>query len=107
MENVSSPGEFAEQSENAADRTANTLQNGIDSAAETLADTVESVRAQVKPIVGKVGTAAQQAWDATVGVSDSVVNYTKDNPVKALAIAAALGALLSTLLSAISSSAVD
>lgn len=61
MENVSSPNEFSRQSENAADKAANTLQNGIDSAAETLSDTIESVRARVKPMAGKVGTSAQQA----------------------------------------------
>ena len=107
MENVSSPGEFLEQGESVADKTATTLQNGIDSAASTLSETVESVRAQINPIVGKVGSAAQQAWDATVAMSDSVVTYTRQNPVKALAIAVASGALLSTLLRARSSSTVD
>jgi ElaB/YqjD/DUF883 family membrane-anchored ribosome-binding protein len=47
---------------------------------------------------------AGQARDVASNVSDSIVTYTKTNPIKALAIAAASGALLYAAIKALSPS---
>jgi hypothetical protein len=48
--------------------------------------------------------AAQRVRDGAAQASDSLVTYTKENPAKAILIAAASGALLLTLFNALSRS---
>jgi ElaB/YqjD/DUF883 family membrane-anchored ribosome-binding protein len=54
--------------------------------------------------VDAVSDYAQQARKTASQASDSIVTYTQENPVKALLIAAASGALLFTLIKAIAPS---
>lgn len=51
-----------------------------------------------------VSDAAQQARKTASQASDSIISYTQENPVKALLIAAASGALLLTIINAITPS---
>jgi ElaB/YqjD/DUF883 family membrane-anchored ribosome-binding protein len=77
--------------------------------ANKAADKADDLRGDAMPAVKKatnqartigqqgidaVSDAISQARDAASDASDSIVAYTKKNPVKALAIAAAAGALL-------------
>jgi ElaB/YqjD/DUF883 family membrane-anchored ribosome-binding protein len=50
-----------------------------------------------------VSDAAQRTRDAASYASDSIIVYTRENPVKALLIAAASGALLLSLMNIIKS----
>ena len=122
MTNISTTTKsFAQQGEEAADQAAGTAQSAIrstqraaDSALDTLSSKVESVRSQAGPMLSKVGTQAeaaarrgmdavrdtsQQLRDKAVHASDMTVAYVKDEPIKAMLIAAATGALLMGLIS--------
>jgi len=99
-----------------ADKAADKVQTGIRSAQDTarnagsaLSGKVEDLRSEAGPAVGRAANRVQsmgkqgldaitemasQARDAASDASDSIVNYTKKNPIQALAIAAAAGALL-------------
>jgi ElaB/YqjD/DUF883 family membrane-anchored ribosome-binding protein len=85
--------------------------------ANKAADKADDLRSDAMPAVKKatnqartigqqgidaVSDAFSQARDAASDASDSIVAYTKKNPVKALAIAAASGALLYALTKALS-----
>jgi ElaB/YqjD/DUF883 family membrane-anchored ribosome-binding protein len=91
-------------------------QSAIRMAQETAKEAGDILSSKLEDIRGQAGTAvrrrskqaqsasqqgllavsemASQARDAASNASDSIVAYTKKNPVKALAIAAAAGALL-------------
>ncbi len=94
--------------------TGNLPKNG-----QKIADTVDDLRAEATPALTKaisraqsmgrqsidaIGEMASQARDAASNASDSVVAYTKKNPVTALAIAAASGALLYAVIKALTPS---
>jgi len=93
--------------------TGNLAKNG-----QTMADKVE-LRSEAVPALNKamsraqavgrqsidaIGDLASQARDAAANASDSVVAYTRKNPVTALAIAAASGALLYAAIKALTPS---
>ena len=99
-----------------ADTTTQKVQSGIRSAEEFVSDATDAVSQAARGVqidaaphirnsAHRAKSTAQRAIDAAsditqemrdraVDTSDSIVEYTKQNPVKALAIAAASGALL-------------
>ena len=117
---------IAQQGQEAADQTANAAQGAIrstqraaDSALDSLSAKVEDVRNQAAPLLNKVTTQAeaaarrgmeavrdtsQQLRERALRASDSAVGYVKDEPIKAMLIAAATGALLMGLISLMSRS---
>ena len=99
-----------------ADTTAQKVQGGIRSAHEFVSNATDAVSGAAKDVQSEAAplirnaahrakSTAQQSIDAATDVTheasgagvnafDSIVKYTKQNPVKALAVAAASGALL-------------
>ncbi len=67
------------------------------SAGSALTKAVGRVQSIGRQGVDAVSDAAQQAREVASDTSDSIIRYTKKNPIKALMIAAASGALLLTL----------
>jgi ElaB/YqjD/DUF883 family membrane-anchored ribosome-binding protein len=63
-----------------------------------LANAVDRVQSLGKQGIDAISDAAQRTRDAATDTADSVVRYTKKNPMTALMIAAASGALLLTLI---------
>jgi ElaB/YqjD/DUF883 family membrane-anchored ribosome-binding protein len=72
--------------------------------APALAKAVSRTQAMGKQSIRAVSDMASQVRDATSNASDSIVAYTKKNPVTALAIAAATGALLYAAIKALTPS---
>lgn len=123
MDTVGSAGNLAKQGQDIADRAADKIQSGIRSAKEIgtlavdrLSDKVESARSSTGPVLGKVADQAESVWGSTVDslsatgirvrstvseLGESVVTYTKDNPVKAILISAAAGALIAAVVRAL------
>lgn len=66
-----------------------------------LAKTVNRAQSMGRQSLDAVSDAAQRARDVYTETSDSVISYTRENPVKALLLAAASGALVLSLLHAI------
>ena len=109
-------GNFAKTSQALADKAADKVHAGIRSAQQSAKDTGDSLSSQVAdvhdkavPVIRNASSRAQstmqqgfdtvsdiadQARDMAASTADSIVSYTKRNPVQALAIAAASGALL-------------
>jgi ElaB/YqjD/DUF883 family membrane-anchored ribosome-binding protein len=102
-------GTFAKSSQALADKAADKAQSGIRSAQSSVqaaGDTLLDKISDVQPKIGRrVQSAAQQSLDAVSDIAgqardfagdavDSIVSYTKKNPLQALAIAAAAGALV-------------
>jgi ElaB/YqjD/DUF883 family membrane-anchored ribosome-binding protein len=107
---------FSKQGQALADSAADKMQGGIrtaqraaNNAGDTLSGKVDDLRSEAAPLIRKtanqaqslgksgldaVSDAAQRARDSVSDASDAIISYTKENPVKALAIAAASGALL-------------
>ena len=120
------PKPLAQQSQDMADGAAATAQGAIrstqraaDSALVRLSDKVDEVRSQATPILNKVTSQAeaaarrgmdavrdtsQQLRDKATQASDMTVAYVKDEPIKAMLIAAATGALLMGLITLMSRS---
>jgi ElaB/YqjD/DUF883 family membrane-anchored ribosome-binding protein len=114
---------FTKQGQDMADKAAGKIQGGIrdvqrasETAGQQLSTKVESLRTEAAPMlknvtdqvrsvaqqgIDSVTAAAQQVRDSAKQASDTVVSYTKANPVKAVLIAAATGALLLTAVQAI------
>jgi ElaB/YqjD/DUF883 family membrane-anchored ribosome-binding protein len=115
MEN-SITNNFAKTSQALADKAADKAQAGIRGAQDTAKDAgnalsgkIDELRAEAGPALSdasnRARSAARQGWDSitdtarqardvTSNAADSIVNYTKNNPATALAIAAAAGALI-------------
>jgi ElaB/YqjD/DUF883 family membrane-anchored ribosome-binding protein len=96
---------FVKQGHAVADKAADKIQGGIrdaQNAASAAGATLSKVTGQAQGIakqsIDAVANVAQQARDTASQASDTIVSYTKDNPIKALMIAAASGALLFTLI---------
>ncbi|GAC1676079.1 MAG: hypothetical protein NVS9B2_26450 [Steroidobacteraceae bacterium] len=129
MENFGSDdskNSFAKQGQAAVDKAADKMQGGIkdvqyaaNRTGAALTNKVDELRAGAAPMINKVAGQAQdmarqgvdagarvarQAGEQATEVSDSVIAFTKENPIKALAIAAASGALLVTLIKALTPS---
>ncbi len=112
---------LAEQTNNLADKAAMSADSAIKStqrvtndAFDSLSGGVQDLRQQAAPLldrataqanalaqrgVDSVRDSAQQLRERALRASDSTVNYIKDEPVKAMLIAAATGAGLMALLS--------
>ncbi len=69
-----------------------------DKAGPAVDKAIDRVRSMGQQGMDAVGDAAQQAREAAAYASDSIIKYTRKNPVKALLIAAASGALVLSLL---------
>jgi ElaB/YqjD/DUF883 family membrane-anchored ribosome-binding protein len=117
---------LAQQGQEAADKAANGVQNAIrstqraaDSALDSLSGKVDEARDQATPLINRVSSQAeaaarrgidavrdtsQQLRERALRVSDSAVGYVKDEPLKAMLIAAATGALLMGLVTLMSRS---
>jgi ElaB/YqjD/DUF883 family membrane-anchored ribosome-binding protein len=74
---------FAKTSHALADKAANQVQAGIHGA-----------QSRAQQSLDAISDITDQARDMAANATDSIVSYTKKNPVRALAIAAASGAIL-------------
>jgi len=115
MENSVTSG-VAKTGQTLTDRAADKVQSGVRVAHDTAKDAgnilsskLEDVRSEAGTVVkagarrvrsigqqglDAISDAVNQARDAASDASDSIIDYTKKNPITALAIAAASGALL-------------
>jgi ElaB/YqjD/DUF883 family membrane-anchored ribosome-binding protein len=75
-----------------------------DEATPALTKAISRAQSMGRQSIDAIGEMASQARDAAANASDSVVAYTKKNPVTALAIAAASGALLYAVIKALTPS---
>jgi ElaB/YqjD/DUF883 family membrane-anchored ribosome-binding protein len=125
MEN-SATSSFAKTGQTLADKAADKIQSGIRAGQDTAKDAGNALSSKVEDVRSQAGTAVRkssrrvqaageqglnaitemvsQARDAASNTSDLIVAYTKKNPVKSLAIAAASGALLYAAIKAVSAS---
>lgn len=126
MDTTATTNNFAKPGQSAAEKATDKIQGGIRDAQRTvnqvgdqLSNKAEEVRDDVAPVIKKVADqtqafarqsmktvsdASRQIADSATQVSDSVISYTKTNPVKAILIAAASGALLLTVIRALTPS---
>jgi ElaB/YqjD/DUF883 family membrane-anchored ribosome-binding protein len=118
-------GNFAKTSQALADKATDKVQAGIRSAQQTVQEAGDSLSSKVSDVHGKAGPVirktrgraqsamqqgfdtvsdiADQARDIAASTADSIVTYTKRNPLQALALAAASGALLYVAMKALRS----
>jgi ElaB/YqjD/DUF883 family membrane-anchored ribosome-binding protein len=118
--------EIAMHGQDWADKAADNVQGSIreaqqtaNGASEKLSSKVETIRSQAAPSIKKVmdqaqavvrqgmeavSTAAQHVRDTSEHASDSVVAFTKENPIKTILMAAVSGALLLALFNALARS---
>jgi ElaB/YqjD/DUF883 family membrane-anchored ribosome-binding protein len=118
-------GNFARTSQALADKAADKVQAGIRGAQQSAKDAgdalsgkVSEVQDKAVPVIRNAGSRAQaavqqsfdtvsdisgQAREMAASAADSIVSYTKRNPLQALAIAAASGALLYVAMKALRS----
>jgi len=97
-----------------ADQAIKSTQRVANETLNSLSDRVQEVRDEAEPMFSHTGEhigamaqrgvdavrdSSQQLRDKALNVSDSAVGYIKDEPVKAMLIAAATGAALMALLS--------
>jgi ElaB/YqjD/DUF883 family membrane-anchored ribosome-binding protein len=119
MDLTSTTNDFSKQSQDLADKAANRIQGGIQDAKRTinragdqLSSKTDELRSEAQPLIKKAtqqanavaksfGDATQQVRDAASQASESVIAYAKENPIKAILIATASGAILATLFHAI------
>ena len=105
---------LADRTAQSADKTIRATQRVANDALNTLAGSVEDMRQQAAPLLNRateqVNTLAQHGMDTlrdtsqqlreqALRVTDSTEGYVKEEPVKAMLIAAATGAALMALLS--------
>ena len=100
--------DLAKQGQDFVDKAADRVHNGISSARQTATQIGEKAADRTQTILGRgidsAKATAQQVRDSATQASESLVTSAKANPVKAILIAAASGALLATLIKALSSS---
>lgn len=104
--------DVVEKAAQSADQAIKSTQRVANEALETLAGGVEDARQQATPLLNRAteqaGALAQRGADAVrdssrqlregaLRASDSTANYVKDEPIKAILIAAAVGAALMAL----------
>jgi ElaB/YqjD/DUF883 family membrane-anchored ribosome-binding protein len=122
MDLTGTTNDFSKQGQELADKATNKVQGGIQDAkrtvnraADQLSRTAEDIGSESKPWIKKaaqqtnafaqsVGDATQRVRDTASQASDSVTAYAKENPVKAILIAAASGMVLATLFNMVSRS---
>jgi ElaB/YqjD/DUF883 family membrane-anchored ribosome-binding protein len=105
---------LTDQAAQTADQAIKSTQRAANGAFDSLADTVHDLRDQAAPLINlateqasamahrgldSVRGATQQIRDTARQASDGTVNYIRDEPVKAMLIAAATGATLMALVS--------
>ena len=105
---------LADQAADRANSAIRSTQNVTNAAFDRLTDKVSDVRDQAAPVINRLsdqaGTAARRGLDAVrdtsaqvretaLKASDTTVAYIKDEPLKAILIAAATGAALMALVS--------
>jgi ElaB/YqjD/DUF883 family membrane-anchored ribosome-binding protein len=106
--NTMNTDDFAKKGQDFADKAADKVQGGLrDAQAAT-----ETARSQAGPSIKKAGDQVQGIWnqgmdvassakrhvrDTAMQASDSLANFTRENPLKTIVIAAASGALLLAL----------
>jgi ElaB/YqjD/DUF883 family membrane-anchored ribosome-binding protein len=113
------PNAIADQAAQSADDAIKATQRVANGALDSLAGTVQDMRQQATPLLNRateqasvlaqrgvdaVRDSSQQLRDKALRASDSTVNYIKDEPVKAMLIAAATGAALMALVGLMSRS---
>ena len=109
-----SGNDVADQAAQSADSAIKSTQRFANDTLNSLSEKVQDVRDQAAPVLNRVAEKAetlarrgldavkdssQQIREKAVRVSDSTVGYIKDEPVKAILIAAATGAALMALIS--------
>src|SRR5271165_2864566 len=112
MDLTGTTNDFSKQGQDLADKTANRVQGGIQDAkhtvnraADQLSSKADQLRSEAKPLIKNaaqqtnafaqsVVASTQRIRDAASQASVSLTEYAKENPVKALLIAAASGAVL-------------
>ncbi|MEO6410214.1 MAG: hypothetical protein ABIO45_15880 [Burkholderiaceae bacterium] len=110
----STAGDYADQAASKADSAIKSTQKMANDALDTLSDKVDDIRSQAAPTINRLATKAedaarrgiaavkdttQQLRDKANQATDTTVTYIKDDPIKAMLIAAATGAALMALLS--------
>lgn len=109
----SSSNNAADQAAQGADSAIKSTQRYANEALDTMSDKVQELRDQAAPVLNRVAEKAetlarrgmgavkdssQQLRERATQVSDNTVGYIKDEPVKAILIAAATGAALMALI---------
>jgi ElaB/YqjD/DUF883 family membrane-anchored ribosome-binding protein len=109
-----SGNDIADQAAQSADGAIKSTQRFANDTLNNLSDKVQEVRDQAAPVLNRVAEKAetlarrgldavkdgsQQVREKALRASDSTVAYIKDEPVKAILIAAATGAALMALIS--------
>jgi ElaB/YqjD/DUF883 family membrane-anchored ribosome-binding protein len=104
---------LADQAADSADHAIKSTQRVANATLDRMAGTVQDLRHQAAPLLNRVSAQAselaqrgvdavrdtsQQLRDKAVRASDGTVNYIRDEPVKAMLIAAATGAALMALI---------
>lgn len=120
--NQSFSNETTSMADHAADSASSAIrstQNVANAALDRLANQVESARDQAVPLINRLSSQAESAArrgvdavrdtsaqlrERAMKASDSTVGYIKDEPVKAMLIAAATGAALMALVSLVTRS---
>ena len=105
---------FADSAADSAQNAVRSTQNMANAALDRLGEKVENVREQAAPMINRLSSQAEaaarrgaeavketsaQLRDKALHAQDTTVAYIKDEPVKAMLIAAATGAVLMALLS--------
>ena len=109
----STANEYADQATQKADTAIRSTQKMATDALDTLSDKVQDMRSQAAPTINRLATQAedaarrgiaavkdttQQLREKATQATDTTVTYIKDDPIKAMLIAAATGAALMALL---------
>lgn len=107
------PSNFADQAADSATSAIRSTQNVANAAFDRLSDKVDSARDQAAPLINRLSSQAEaaarrsadavretsaQLRDKALRAQDTTVGYIKDEPVKAMLIAAATGAALMALI---------
>jgi ElaB/YqjD/DUF883 family membrane-anchored ribosome-binding protein len=107
--------ELADKATNKVQASIHDAKRTVNHAADQLWSKADQLRSETKPLIKKaaqqtnafaqsVGETTQRIRAAANQASESVTEYAKENPVKAVLIAAASGAVLATLFHTISRS---
>ncbi len=111
---LSPANNLADQAAASADHAIRSTQKAANGALDSLSGTVHDLREQASPMLNRateqvsalaqrgvntVRDTSQQLRDKALRASDSTVSYIKEEPVKAMLIAAATGAALMALVS--------
>jgi ElaB/YqjD/DUF883 family membrane-anchored ribosome-binding protein len=115
MDLTGTTNDFSKQGQELTDKATNKVQGGIQDAkrtvnrtADQLSRKVDELGSESKPWIKKavqqtnafaqsVGDATQRIRDSASQASDSVTEYVKENPLKAVLIALASGAVIATI----------